>query len=108
MSWRAGPQVAGCSQSNAGVADREPMRTGKPRALSCSATRRPVLPVPPTTRIFWAFVFGFMGVIFLEGCPLGLVLNQASKTDDPVSLSHPLLAGNDWGSAVHARSSKRP
>ena len=34
-----------------GVAEREPIRTGIPFAVSLSATRRPVLPVPPTIRI---------------------------------------------------------
>ena len=42
------------SQSNAGVAEREPIRTGTLRAASCSAMRRPVLPVPPSTSVVFA------------------------------------------------------
>jgi len=44
-------QLSGFSQSNEGSALREPMRTSRPAFTSCSATRRPVLPVPPRTRI---------------------------------------------------------
>ena len=46
-----GGHVSRSSQSNAGVAEREPIRTGTPRASSRCATRRPVLPVPPRTRM---------------------------------------------------------
>ena len=51
---RAGAQVRGSSQSNGGWPSLEPIRTGRPRAVSRWATRRPVLPVPPSTRV----VFG--------------------------------------------------
>src|SRR5215218_7142940 len=47
----AGAHVSGFSQSNGGAPDREPIRTGTPRATSRSATRRPVLPVPPITNV---------------------------------------------------------
>ena len=47
----AASQVSGRSQSNDGSAARDPMRTARSRARNRSATRRPVLPVPPTTRV---------------------------------------------------------
>ena len=47
----AGAHVAWSSQSNGGSAEREPTRVGMPRAVSRSTIRRPVLPVPPRTRI---------------------------------------------------------
>src|SRR5215207_7906283 len=39
------------SQSNGGSPEREPPRTGMPRAVSRSTTLRPVLPVPPRTSV---------------------------------------------------------
>src|ERR671910_587819 len=48
---RASAHVERSSQSNAGVPEREPIRTGTPRAVRRSATRRPVLPVPPVIRV---------------------------------------------------------
>jgi hypothetical protein len=51
MSRSAGAQVARSSQSNGGAPEREPIRVGTPRAISSSATRRPVLPVPPRTSV---------------------------------------------------------
>src|SRR5918912_4147456 len=46
-----GVQVERSSQSNRGVPEREPTRTGRPRASRRSTTRRPVLPVPPSTSV---------------------------------------------------------
>ena len=47
----AAGHVARSCQSNGGVPVREPMRTAWPAAARRAATRRPVLPVPPVTRI---------------------------------------------------------
>jgi hypothetical protein len=49
--------VVSSSQSNGGSPEREPTRAGNPRAASRSATRRPVLPVPPTTNVVLSWVF---------------------------------------------------
>src|SRR5262249_22989233 len=49
-------QVSGFSQSKGGVPEREPTLRGRPRASSRSTTRRPVLPVPLSTRVFLSFV----------------------------------------------------
>ena len=46
-----GSQVAGSFQSNGGVEEREPTRRRRSRARIRSATRPPVLPAPPATRI---------------------------------------------------------
>jgi hypothetical protein len=51
MSRSAGTQVSRSSQSNGGVPEREPTRVATPRAASRSATRLPVLPVPPSTSV---------------------------------------------------------
>jgi hypothetical protein len=53
----AGAQVCGFSQLNGMSAEREPCRTGIPRASSWSATRFPVLPVLPMTRMVLLDVF---------------------------------------------------
>ena len=47
----AGSQVDASCQSKGGSAEREPILTGTPRACRRSDTRRPVLPVPPTTNV---------------------------------------------------------
>src|SRR3569833_3946884 len=52
MFFRAGAQVPRSPQSNGGAPRRDVIRTGRPRSRSRSASRRPVLPVPPTTRKF--------------------------------------------------------
>src|SRR5215469_612746 len=51
MPSRAGSQVSGFSQSYGGCAEREPIRSLRPARWSSSATRRPVLPVPPRTSV---------------------------------------------------------
>lgn len=51
MPSRAAGQVSGSFQSNAGSAARDATRVATPRARSRSVTRRPVLPVPPRTRV---------------------------------------------------------
>src|SRR5262249_47422562 len=49
--------VRSSSQSKGGRLAREPTRTGSPRARRRSTIRRPVLPVPPRTRIgLWSCV----------------------------------------------------
>jgi hypothetical protein len=51
--------VASSCQSNGGALDQGPT-TGRPRAVSRSATRRPVLPVPPRTNVVFSSVFSVM------------------------------------------------
>ena len=51
--------MSGRSQSNGGSPAREPIRTGTFRSFSPFATRRPVLPVPPTTRVSFECVREF-------------------------------------------------
>src|SRR6516162_8181311 len=51
----AAAQVDGSSQSNGGWPEREPTRAGTPCAVSRCTTRRPVLPVPPTTSVWFAW-----------------------------------------------------
>ena len=53
---RAAGQVLRFSQSNDGVAERDPIRTGTLRAVSYSTMRRPVLPVPPSTKVVCAVI----------------------------------------------------
>ena len=43
--------VPGSPHSNGGVPRRDPIRTVAPRSHSRSATRRPVVPVPPITSV---------------------------------------------------------
>ena len=50
----AGAQVERTSQSNGGSPEREPIRTGNPRAVNRSTARRPVFPVPPVTSVGFA------------------------------------------------------
>src|SRR5215208_6828462 len=70
-SRSAGTHVASSSQSNGGSPEREPTRTGMPRASSRSTTRRPVLPVPPRTSVTFfscelsaSIIFSFDAVCF--------------------------------------------
>ncbi len=46
----ASSQVSSRAQSKGGFADRDPTRTESPRVRSRSTMRRPLLPVPPSTR----------------------------------------------------------
>src|SRR5688500_4543738 len=48
---RAGLQVVSSAQSNRAPPPRAPIRTSAPSAASRSATRRPLVPVPPLTRV---------------------------------------------------------
>src|SRR5262249_60369632 len=80
---RAGAQVERSSQSNGGEPDREPTRIGRPRSVRRSATRRPVLPVPPRTRV----VFSEFAVICPPVSELGLVTNWLGQWRDPALAS---------------------
>ena len=51
MPSSAAAHVESSYQSKLGVADRDPIRTSMPSAVRRSATRLPVLPLPPRTRI---------------------------------------------------------
>jgi hypothetical protein len=54
----AGAQVNWSSQSNGMGLEREPIHTGRPRAVNRSTIRRPVLPVPPSTNVGLATASG--------------------------------------------------
>src|SRR5215216_3909844 len=53
-SCRTGAHVERSSQSNGGSPERDPTRTGRPRASSRFTTLRPVLLVPPRTSTVFA------------------------------------------------------
>ncbi|WP_308207625.1 hypothetical protein [Actinomadura madurae] len=57
----AGSQVSWSAQSKGTPPDRDPTRTGQSRAVSRWTTRRPVLPVPPVTRVMWSVISLLLG-----------------------------------------------
>src|SRR5687768_3061687 len=76
----AGAQVARSSQSNGGVPEREPTRTGRPRSVSRSTTRRPVLPVPPSTSVLSvSFALPIVALLWLRF--LGYVRGSGDSAD---------------------------
>ena len=69
-------QVELSSQSNGRSPEPEPIRTGRPRAVSRSATRRPVFPVPFSTSV------GFVSCV----CDTVRQLGEVRRRWDPDGL----------------------
>src|SRR5437868_12912742 len=85
---RVGAQVERSVQSKGWAAEREARRTGRSRAASLSATRRPVLPVAPITR-------NVMSQVSQQGVRLSMVEKRNSMCDR-------LIHGSACGSAGRA------